>query len=236
MSEDIQPWGRVSTLLLAAAVMVAAQIIAFTALLSLFGMSLSSHGDIGGDGVSVTLLILISTPVQITMLMLLAARRGNPLDYLALVVPKRGDVIFGVLAIIALIVVADAVSWLADRDLVTPFQTAIYRTADAAGWLPLLWFAVVIGAPAGEELLFRGFLFRGWLRKPTDTWAVIAITAGLFALMHVQYDWFVMGQVFIFGLLLGFMRWASGSVLLTMLLHAIINFEGMLETWISLNV
>lgn len=236
MTEDVKPWGRVSTLLLAVAVMVAAQLIAFMALLSIFGMSLTSHDELNGDGVAVALLILISTPVQIAILMLLASRRSNALDYLGLVVPKRSDVIFGVLAIIALIVVADAVSWLFGRDLVTPFQISIYRTADAAGWLPLLWFAVVIGAPAGEEMLFRGFLFRGWLRQPRDTWAVIAITAGLFALMHVQYDWFVMGQVFVFGLLLGFMRWASGSVLLTMLLHAIINFEGMLETWISLHV
>lgn len=236
MSEDVRPWGRVSTLLLAVAAMLAAQIIAFVGMLSILGMSLSSHGELNGDGVAVALLILLSTPVQIAILMLLAGRRGNALDYLGIVVPKRSDVVFGVLAIIALIVVADAVSWLFGRDLVTPFQIAIYRTADAAGWLPLLWFAVVVGAPAGEEVLFRGFLFRGWLRKPGDTWAVIAITAGLFAVMHVQYDWFVMGQVFVFGLLLGFMRWASGSVLLTILLHAIINFEGMLETWISLNV
>jgi len=236
MSETVEPWGRVSTFFLAIGVMMAGQLVAFMALLSIYGASLASHGELDGNGVAVALLILVSTPVQIALLMLFAAQRGNPLDYLALRLPKRSDVIFGVLAIVALIAVADAVSWLFGRDLVTPFQVNIYRTAEAAGWLPLLWFAVVIGAPAGEEVLFRGFLFRGWLRKPGDTWAVIAITAGLFALMHVQYDWFVMGQVFIFGLLLGFMRWASGSTLLTILLHAIINFEGMLETWISLNV
>jgi membrane protease YdiL (CAAX protease family) len=31
-------------------------------------------------------------------------------------------------------------------------------------------------------------------------------------------------------LLLGWMRWVSGSTLLTMLLHALINLEGMIET------
>lgn len=236
MTEDIKPWGRVSTLLLGVVSMIAAQLIAFLLTLSLLGMDLTSHADLDGDGVAVSLLILISAPVQIALLMLLAGRRGNALDYLGLVIPKRSDVIFGVLAIVALIVVADVVSWLFDRALVTPFQVSIYRTADAAGWLPLLWFAVVVGAPAGEEVLFRGFLYRGWLRAPRDTWAVIAITAGLFALMHVQYDWFVIGQVFVFGLLLGFMRWASGSTLLTILLHGVINFEGMLETWITFHV
>lgn len=235
MTATVQPWGRLSTLALGIATMLAAQLAALILVLSIFGMTVSSHTSLNGDGVAVTLLILISTPIQVAVLMLLASRRGNPLDYLALVVPKRSDVVFGALSIIALIIVANAVSWLLGRDLVTPFQIDIYRTADAAGWLPLLWLAVVVGAPVGEEVLFRGFLFRGWLRGPRDTWAVIAITAGLFALMHVQYDWFVIGQVFVFGLLLGWMRWATGSTLLTILLHALINFEGMLETWISLH-
>ncbi len=235
MTATVQPWGRLSTLALGIAAMLAGQLAALIVVLSIFDMTVTSHATLNGDGVAVTLLILISTPIQVGLLMLLASRRGNPLDYLALIVPKRGDVVFGTLSIIALIIVANAVSWLLGRDLVTPFQTDIYRTADAAGWLPLLWLAVVVGAPVGEEVLFRGFLFRGWLRSPRDIWAVIAITAGLFALMHVQYDWFVIGQVFVFGLLLGWMRWATGSTLLTILLHALINFEGMLETWISLH-
>ena len=51
--------------------------------------------------------------------------------------------------------------------------------------------------------------------------------------MHVQYDFLVIAQVFVFGLLLGFFRWASGSIILTMLMHALVNFEGMLETLLA---
>jgi len=51
----------------------------------------------------------------------------------------------------------------------------------------------------------------------------------------VQYDWFVIAQVFCFGLLLGWMRWVSGSTVLTMMLHGFINFEGMIETLIGLH-
>jgi membrane protease YdiL (CAAX protease family) len=64
---------------------------------------------------------------------------------------------------------------------------------------------------------------------------VILLTALLWALVHVQYDWFVIAQVFCFGALLGWLRWASGSTILTMLLHGLINCEGMLETFISLH-
>jgi hypothetical protein len=99
--------------------------------------------------------------------------------------------------------------------------------------LLLLWLAVIVLTPIGEETLFRGFLFRGWLRAPRDVWPVIVITAAIWALIHIQYDWYVTGQIFAFGLLLGWMRWATGSTLLTILMHALINFEGMLETFVA---
>ena len=69
----------------------------------------------------------------------------------------------------------------------------------------------------------------------TSPWPAIIGTAALFGLLHVQYDWFVIAQVFGFGVLLGWMRWVSGSTLLTMLLHGLINFEGMIETMIGLH-
>ncbi len=93
---------------------------------------------------------------------------------------------------------------------------------------------MVVATPIGEEILFRGFLFRGWLQSPRDVWPVIVVTSLLWALIHVQYDWYVIGQVFAFGLLLGWMRWATGSTILTILLHALINTEGMIETFVGL--
>lgn len=234
MTAGIQPWGRMATFGLGVTAMLAGQFVALMALTWWYGRSLAQLPDIGGDGTAVMLIILVSTPVEITLLVLWARRGGaNAAEYLGLVWPRRSDVVFGVLSVVALIVVANTVSWLLGRELVTPFQNDIYRSA--GGTLLLLWFAVVVVAPAGEEILFRGFLFRGWLRRPGDAWPVIVVTALLFALLHVQYDWFVIAQIFLFGLLLGFMRWASGSTILTMLLHALINFEGMVETWMSLH-
>ena len=64
---------------------------------------------------------------------------------------------------------------------------------------------------------------------------MILITALLWAFVHVQYDWYVIAQVFVFGVMLGWLRWATGSTILTMVLHAMINCEGMLETIVSLH-
>jgi uncharacterized protein len=230
------PWGRILTFVLGVVALLAGQTAALAVLTSWYGVSLSGLPDLAADGVAVTLIIAASTPVEVALLWAFASRGGiNGAAYLGWVWPKRSEAIFAVLAAIAYIVIGDVTSALMGRDIVTPFQTDIYRTADAAGWLPLLWFVVVVMTPIGEETLFRGWLFAGWLRTPNDTWPVIVITALLFAIMHVQYDWFVISQVFVFGLLVGWMRWATGSAIVTMLMHAVINVEGMLETAISLH-
>jgi len=238
MSSDPQPWGRWATLGLGIVALLGGQAAALAALSWWYGESISRMPDFSGDGIAVTIVISVSTPVQLALLWLMAQRPGgSPAEYLGLKLPSRGEMLFGVAATVALIVIGNAVSWLFGRFLVTDFQLDIYRSAAAAGWLPLLllWLAVAVVTPVGEESLFRGFLFRGWLRSPRDTWPVILLTAFLWSIVHVQYDWFVIAQVFCFGVLLGWLRWASGSALLTMLMHALINCEGMLETFVSLH-
>jgi CAAX protease family protein len=236
MSADRQAWGRWATLGFGLVALLGGQAAALLALTWWFGVGIAQMPDFSGDGVAVTIVIFVSTPIQVALLWLLADRAtGDAAGYLAYKMPSRSELLFGLGATVALIVIGDAVSWLFGRFVVTSFQLDIYRTASAAGWLPLLWLAVVVVTPIGEETLFRGFLFRGWLRNPRDTWPVIFLTAFLWSIVHVQYDWFVIAQVFCFGVLLGWLRWATGSALLTMLLHALINTEGMIETFISLH-
>jgi hypothetical protein len=233
---DPKPRGRIATFALGVIALLAGQAAALAALTSWYGVSVASLPNLAADGVAVALIIIVSTPVQVALLWAFASRGGgNGAVSLGWIWPKRSGAIFAVLAAVAYIVIGDVTSALTGRDLVTSFQTDIYRTADAAGWLPLLWIAVVVVTPIGEETLFRGWLFGGWLREPKDTWPVIIVTAALFAVLHVQYDWFVIAQVFVFGLLVGWMRWATGSAIVTMLMHAVINFEGMLETMIGLH-
>jgi len=236
MASEQQAWGRLATFGLGLVALLGGQAAALVALSWWYGHSLAQMPDFSGDGVAVTIVIFVSIPLQLVLLYLMAQRPGgSAADYLGLKVPSRGELMFGVAVTVAMIVAGDVLSWLLGHFLVTSFQLDIYRTAEAAGWLPLLWLAVVVVTPIGEESLFRGFLFRGWLRAPRDTWPVILLTAFLWAIVHVQYDVYVIAQVFCFGVLLGWLRWATGSAILTMLLHGLINFEGMLETLISLH-
>ena len=84
-------------------------------------------------------------------------------------------------------------------------------------------------APVGEEIAFRGFLYRGLMRPGYEMLTIVAISVA-WALLHIQYDWLGMAQIFAAGLTLGWFRWASGSTTLTIIMHVLINFEAMLET------
>lgn len=233
---DAKPWGRAATLGLGFIAMLVGQLAALLALTWWYGLGFAQLPDFSGDGAAVSIIILISTPVQILLLVLMARQTGaGAADYLGFVLPRRSEAVIGLLAVALFIVAGNSLSWLLGQNIVTPFQHDIYQTASEQGWLVWLWLAVVVASPLGEELLFRGFLFRGWHRGPHDAWAAIGATALLWAVIHVQYDLYVIGQILVCGVMLGWFRWATGSTVLVMLMHAAINAEGMLETVISLS-
>jgi len=189
------------------------------------------------DGVLVSQMLLISNPITIAILALaVRLARGSFGDYLALAWPPWRDLATGLAALVLLIGATDLVLYLTGQLLVTPFQSQSYSTAAEAGWLAPMLFGTVILAPAGEEVLFRGFLFRGWARSPRSVWPAIVVISLLWAGLHIQYDWVGMLQIFVVGLFLGWTRWRSGSTLLTIALHALFNLEGTIETLLQLYV
>jgi membrane protease YdiL (CAAX protease family) len=185
------------------------------------------------DGVLIAVGALTSVPVQIAVLTWAARLRGwAPMNYFALSVPKRGEVIVAVVCVAAVDLVFNGLLYLTGRDIVAPFQVEAYRSAQNAGWLLWLLVAIVFIAPVGEEIAFRGFLYRGLARAGWEPYAIVAI-AFAWALLHIQYDWLGMVQIFLLGLLLGWFRWASGSTALTIAMHVLINLEAMIETAIK---
>ena len=235
VSRDSRPWGWFATFVLGTVALLAGQLAGMAALVSWYGFDLRNVSVLSQHGAAIIVFIFVSAPVQVAILALAAGYKGNIAEYLGYKMPRRGEVVLCVAVLAAMIVIGNTMSWLAGRSIVDRFQIDIYQAADSVGQLPLLFAAVVILIPIGEETLFRGFLMRGWLRSSHSARPVILATAALFAIIHVQYDWFLIGQVFAFGVLFGWARWATGSTLLTVALHALVNLEGMLETFLSLN-
>ena len=85
----------------------------------------------------------------------------------------------------------------------------------------LLILAIVIIAPIGEELLFRGFLQQILEHKWNDTTKSILVTALVFAIIHMNAYWFI--QIYFLGILLGFLAWKTKSVIPSLILHSVNN-------------
>jgi len=91
----------------------------------------------------------------------------------------------------------------------------------------LLAIGVGLMAPLFEEFLLRGLLL-GSIRHITDAHSAIALTAGVFTLMHLQYEWTVMLLILPLGITLGYARVRSGSIWVPVLLHVINNMATVL--------
>jgi membrane protease YdiL (CAAX protease family) len=224
-------WGYWTTLGWGIVAFLVGQFAGFGVLLWLRGGDWDSVLLTPYDGVLVTIFVAVSNPVTIGVLAIaVGLARSDLADYFGLKWPAARDVTFGIATLVVLIAAGDALLYLSGCDVVTAFQLQSYTTAAAAGLLPAMLAAAIVIAPAGEEVLFRGFLFRGWVRSPQLVWPAIAVISILWAILHIQYDWTGMLQIFVIGLFLGWMRWRSGSLVLTFFLHALFNLEGTLET------
>jgi membrane protease YdiL (CAAX protease family) len=229
-------WGYWATLGWAVLAFLAGQFIGFGLVLWLRAGAWNSILQAPFDGILVTLFILISNPITIAVIMLaVRLARADQAGYLALKWPARRDVTVGLVTLVALIALCDAALYFSGRTLVTPFQLQSYTTAAAEGWLLPMFAAAILIAPAGEEILFRGFLYRGWARPERAVWPAIVVISLVWAGLHIQYDWTGMLQIFAIGLFLGWMRWRSGSVLRTFFLHALFNLEGTFETVVQVH-
>ena len=130
---------------------------------------------------------------------------------------------------ILLLATSDLIAYLVGHPIVPPFVEDVYRTAS----LPLLLAALLIAAPLGEEVLMRGFLYRGIADSRWGVSAAIVISSALWAVIHVQYGPYDIGSIFLMGIYLGVVRWRTGSVLLTILLHTIANTLATVEVVIQ---
>jgi sodium transport system permease protein len=87
--------------------------------------------------------------------------------------------------------------------------------------MPLWVVWLVLGLTPGicEELFFRGFVFSGMRRL--GAWPAVLVTALLFGLAHASI--YRLLPTFILGVLLGVLRWRSGSVVPGIVMHAVNN-------------
>jgi hypothetical protein len=104
----------------------------------------------------------------------------------------------------------------AQMDFVALFQEL------SSPWLLLVGGIVV--APVVEELVFRGFVFAG-LRERYGWWKAGLISAGIFAVIHLQP--LAVIQILVLGMIFAYLYHRSGSIWPAVIMHVLTNAVGL---------
>jgi hypothetical protein len=172
--------------------------------------------------------ISLAAPLCTALVLLLVKLKAtlSIKEYLCLVpVSSRTALIWFAFLAVALIA-SDLLTYSLGRPMVPEVMVELYRTSHLVA---LAWFAITIAAPIFEEVVFRGFMFRGIQASGLGTGGAIVITAFAWTAMHIQYDAYGLATIFVLGILLGLARAVTGSLYLTIAMHMVTNLIATIE-------
>lgn len=187
-----------------------------------------------GSGESVlasTVVLTTASYVPTIFTLYFAARIMSPsgLRYLGLQWPKLRYILLGFLCWLLYVVVVFGFMIAVYGGLVGNETIQLYRSALQAHALLFLLVCTVLIAPLGEEIIFRGFLFRGWSESPVGALGAILLTSFAWVLIHLPNNPTFLSAIFVLGLMLGWLRWLSGSIFPTTVVHVLTNAVVMLH-------
>ncbi len=184
-----------------------------------------------GSGLTISLSVITGLPVVLAALWVAIRFTRTPFsEYLALRLTSWTNLLIGVVALIVLVLGWDMLSRATGREVEPGFMGDVMKSARADGALWLLVVAFCVAAPVSEELFARGFLYRGWSESFLGPVGAIVLSSMVWTMLHLQYDWYFLGEVFSIGLLLGYLRYRSNSTWLTIILHGLNNLAAVVQT------
>ena len=131
-------------------------------------------------------------------------------------------------------ILADEINILVDMVIPAPdsfLQLEALLTPDNPLSLLLLIVTIVFLAPIGEELLFRGFLQKHLEMAWGDITKAILLSSLFFAAIHFNPYWLI--QIYLLGVLLGYIAWQTQSVISSIIFHVIINASSLIFTFLG---
>ena len=233
IEDTARAWGFWGTTILSMALIIIYFIIQLGVAFSLvnftdLGRSLASNKDFAVNGLILSVSILVSAPICICLILwFIRLRKGIPAwNYLGLKRFKKEEFIRWLLGMFAVMFFFDFLSWAIGRPLIPSVMVDAYETA---GFAPAFFIAIIVAGPIFEEVLFRGFAFKGIAYSRLGTTGALWYTSIFWTVMHVQYDPFGMVNVLALGLLFGAARLKTGSTYLTLSLHCLNNLASTVQ-------
>jgi membrane protease YdiL (CAAX protease family) len=231
-------WGTLLWGLFIAVAMVAGQIAAiiYFAMRREGPHDLASVSGLVGDPLTLGVSVIAGLLAVVAALWLaISFTRTSFADYLALRRPSWKHVLLGSIGLALIVGVWEVISRVTGHEVAPEFMIDVMKSArGGAVLLPLLIVAFCVAAPISEELFARGFLFRGWSDTALRPVGAILLSSAAWTIMHLQYDWFFLGEIFTIGVWLGFLRYRFHSIWPSIIVHGLNNLAAVIETmWLA---
>jgi membrane protease YdiL (CAAX protease family) len=198
-------------------------------------LSLASMQLVGGEPQALALSVIMGLPATLAVAWLaIRIKKASFVDYLALRWPSWKQILFGAVGLIVIVLVWETMSRSLGREATPGFMTDLLKSGRDKGAALLLLFAFSVAAPMSEEVLARGFLFRGWSESFLRVPGAIVLSSLVWTAVHLQYDMYFLAEVFSIGVWFGYMRYRANSLWLTIVLHALNNMTAVVLTmWLG---
>jgi uncharacterized protein len=190
---------------------------------------------VAANGLAISLSVIAGLPTVLLALWLAIRPTGTPFaEYLALRWTSWRHLLVGAGGLAFLVLGWDQLSRATGHDVTPDFMIKVLKSAQGEGTAWLLVLALCVAAPVSEELFARGFLYRGWSESFVGVPGAIVLSSLVWTGLHLQYDWLFLGEVFCIGLWLGYIRYRSNSIWLTIVIHGLNNLGALAQTiWLA---
>lgn len=167
--------------------------------------------------------LIVGTLPAIAVLWIAIRMAGREFaEYLALNWPTRRELLRAFAVVTVVVLAESSFAFLIGAEL--PILDS-YRAVGGWDGLLILLIGGCIAGPLFEELVVRGFMFRGWSQSFVGPTGAIVLTSAVWAMSHMQYGWFARLQIFVLGLVLCHIRWRTASTWLTIMIHSALNIS-----------
>lgn len=187
------------------------------------------------DPQAIALSVLAGLPATLAAVWLaIRLKEASFAEYLALRSPSWKQLLLGAVGLVVIVVAWEVASRTMGREATPGFMTDLLKSGRDKGVLVLLVLAFSIAAPVSEEVLARGFLYRGWSASFLRVPGAIILSSLIWTLVHFQYGFYFLAEVFSIGVWFGYMRYRGNSLWLTIILHALNNLTAVVLTvWLE---
>jgi len=143
---------------------------------------------------------------------------------------KRIDIIWGVVAYLAMALTSIGLNYLLPIPLESGFTLVIKYLTTNSHILTLffLFIYICLLAPIIEEVVFRGYVWEIFEKKKVNKYLILIVTSILFAVVHLEFQMFPL--LFLSGIIFGLVRMYTNRLGASIVVHMISNIIAIVST------